>query len=139
MTAIAGAAVSFRTLVDGSARVTVDFEPQDAAAAFAMLGKPGQPIAVAALRDGFAAVPDKPKVGPLCLEAVRYCEMPEFWEWVTSDSGHHVYDAAGAKVVILFVCGVKSRKELDLDQLAANEFTHKIRTPFMKYMRERKA
>ncbi len=138
MTAIAAAAVSLRTLADGTVRVTVDIEPKDAADAFALFGRPGQPIAVAALRDGFAAVPDKPKVGPLCLEAVRYCEMPEFQEW-RKRRGDLNLTEEGAKATILWDCKIESRKELDANPEAAALFITKVRTPFMKYMRERKA
>jgi hypothetical protein len=133
VSAVSAAAVAFRTLADGSARVTIDFVPQDVPAAFAMLGKPGQPIAVAALREGFAAVSDKPSVkpGPLCLEAVRFCEMPEFQEWIETTS------AEQAKQWLLARCGVSSRKELDMNVNARVEFVKSVRLPFMKYMRER--
>jgi hypothetical protein len=132
MSAVSAAAVSFRTLADGSARVTIDFEPQDVPAAFAMLGKPGQPIAVAALREGFAAASDKPSVkpGPLCLEAVRFCQMPEFQDWlkVTEE---------GANQWVRQVCGVSTRKDLDSLAEAGARYREHVRIPFMKYMRER--
>lgn len=49
MTAIAAVTRTLRTMADGTVRVTIDIEPTSSAEAFAMLGQPDTPIAVARL------------------------------------------------------------------------------------------
>jgi hypothetical protein len=41
-------------------------------------------------------------------------------------------------VFLLTKCGVSSRKELDRDAYTANTFINEIRTPFLRWQRERK-
>lgn len=136
MTALAGASAGVKDMADGSLRITIEFEPKDAKAAFELFGSRGTPIAVAALKVGFAAVKDEPpaekvKVGPLCREAVGYCEMPEFHQWARASG------KASARIEILERCGVLSRKELDTQPTAGQRFIEQIRIPFMHYMKTR--
>lgn len=94
---IAAAAVRVSTMADGTLRLTVDVEPAQAQAAFALFGRPGAPMALAALVEGYAAITDeprltpkptpqdapaKPKGGPLSMLAGRWCADPGFQEWV---------------------------------------------------------
>ncbi len=83
--------------------------------------------------------PERAKVGPLCREAVGYCEMPEFRLWINKTDGSYIADAAEAKQWILELCGVTTRKYLDSDLAAARVFKEAVRIPFMRYMKERKA
>lgn len=128
------------TLADGTLRLVVDVEPRNAQAAFALFNSPGTPMALAALKAGYAAASPAPaqlseRTGPLCIEAVRYCAMPEFQDWAGKQSGDGS-DMTGARNYILSECNVESRKELDTDAIAAEAFVRNIRTPFMRYMRE---
>ena len=50
MTAIAATTVRCQTMADGTLRVTLDIEPGDAAAGFAMCGVPGRELAVTGLK-----------------------------------------------------------------------------------------
>ena len=149
MSAIEASCAGFKDMADGTVRFFFDVEPRHAsdalelfrvrgtAAALAAL-KPGQPVALAALRDGHAAIAAEPKakLGPLCLEAVRYCEMPEFQEWRRT-LGAFDLTPEGAKRSILSTCQIASRKDLDATPSAADQFVSHVRTPFMKYMREK--
>jgi len=79
--------------------------------------------------------PAKPRDqrGPLCREACDLCAMPAFQEWTDTENEEE------AKGEILFICGIKSRKELDADPAAAEMFRAEIRAPFLRWQRERKA
>lgn len=82
---------------------------------------------------------ERVKVGPLCREAVGYCEMPEFRLWINKTDGSYIADVAEAKQWILELCGVESRKELDTSPGAGAVFTGNIRVPFMRWMKQRQA
>lgn len=74
-----------------------------------------------------APVVQKPQPGMLCIMACTFCADPLFRVW----SGKDTEDEA--KKLILDVCGVLSRKELDIDQAAARMFHSLIREPFMAW------
>lgn len=133
MTAIAGASVSVRTMVDGTLRITVDVEPKDAQAAFALFGTPGRGVALAALVDGSGAVAEPKKerehLGDLCYRATQWCRDPEFIKWVNSRTFAgilwHIKDEKECVDFIKEYIGVESRKELD---------TEPAKTRFMEWI-----
>lgn len=146
MTAIPAAAVSFRTLADGSCRITFDIEPSEAGAAFALFGKPGTPAALAALAVGYAAktpevtpqVTPEVKGGPLSKEAAMLCRNPVFLRWL--DDEQHMNGEANEGTAAEWVrqeCRIYSRAELDSQEGAAAAFINNIRTPFIRWQRER--
>lgn len=57
--AILASSVSVRTLSDGTLRLSVDIEPADAQAAFALFGKPGSPIGLARITNAAATAHDR--------------------------------------------------------------------------------
>lgn len=142
-----------KTMADGSLRIEVEVSPVDAQAAFALFGKPGAPMAIAALKVGYAAKPDterektgengnhREKPGPLCLEAIDYCKSPVFQRWCgaygASDVSARREDAAADW--IRAVCRVKSRKDIDADFAAAERFKRDVRGAFNRRDRERQA
>lgn len=144
MTAIPAAAVSFRTLADGSCRITFDIEPSEAGAAFALFGKPGTPAALAALAVGYAAktpevtpqVTPEVKGGPLSKEAAMLCQNPAFIAWTALDSPNIGTEDTAAEWVRK-ACGVLSRAELDAQPAAGQRFINIVRTPFIRWQRER--
>ncbi len=86
--------------------------------------------------------PQKDTRGPLCREACDLCKMPEFQRWVYECEWAHGCDEPSeqnAKDVILMICGVRSRKDLDTNADAAADFRNRIRIPFMQWMRRRQA
>lgn len=54
MSAVLASYVSYRGMVDGTLRVTLDIEPKDVAAAHQLFNKPGAPVAIARLTDAAA-------------------------------------------------------------------------------------
>lgn len=86
--------------------------------------------------------PEKVKVGPLCSEAVSLCKTRDFWVWLAEV--HGVAEVAeelseeGAKRWVLRICGVKSRKDLDADRQAGQDFVNLVRIPFMKWQQQRR-
>ena len=135
--ALAGAVSGFRMLADGSISVTLVFEPKDRAAAMALMGSPGQPVAVAALAAGFAQAQDKPprdQRGPLCREACELCANPGFHTFIARLGWDR--NEESAKAYILAACGVASRKELDTDANAAEAYRRRVRGEFLRWMRE---
>jgi hypothetical protein len=86
--------------------------------------------------------PERVKVGPLCREAVGYCQMPEFQAWVpvhtASNFGDRINEE-GCKKFILSACDIASRRHLDEIPSAADRFISNIRIPFMRYMKLLKA
>ena len=145
---IEGASVRVSTLIDGTLRLTVDIEPCNANAAFALFGAPGRAMALAALKDGAAAIPDavipaseKPKGGQWAKLAGMWCADTDFWDWSNStrhsNSAWHVVDAWSAAMVMRDICGIDSRTQLDHDASALNRFKDRIRTPFVAWMQVR--
>lgn len=156
---ISAAAMRCKTMADGSLRIEVEVEPRDAQQAFAMFGRPGAPMALAALVQGYAAKPDtepspepeKPKGGPLARLAGQWCQMPEFHRWIGikhSDALNHVIvletgvidfkdpetKADLAAKVVRHVCMVDSRAKLDSDPDARRLFNEYFREPFSAWL-----
>jgi hypothetical protein len=138
MTAIAGASAGVKDMADGTLRITIEFDPKDAKSAYELFGARGTPVAVAALKVGYAAVqePERAKVGPLCREAIGLCQMPEFQGWLDSREWL-LAGEDGAKAFILAACQIESRKELDASAYAGNLFVNDVRLPFMRWMKAR--
>ena len=150
MSAIEATTVKCATLVDGTLRVTLDIEPSNAQKAFTLFGSPGRGVAVAALKDGRAAIeradppaPKPPKtddqmanwhhLGPLCRAAIQWGSSPDFQAFIG------VKDADAAEQHIKTVCRVESRKEFDADESAGRRFKHFIAGPYQKHMQARAA
>lgn len=148
MTALEASSVRVRTMADGTLRAELDFEPRHAAAAFTLLGAPGQPVAVAALRIGAPAEQAAPineppplKGGPLSQWLAIRCGEPEFQQWLASHESALwaalaavVPDARGcAAELVRLRCEVRSRAEIDNDPAAAARFQERIRGPWAKH------
>ena len=146
MSAILATSGAIRSLVDGTLRLTVDIEPKDAQAAFALFGKPGSPVALARItneaavehdRKAQAQPPAEPlerKPMPLPSRVALTCQSPSFqqflashrpfaWEQAQISVGHSTdlkfsKEAWAADVVKTF-CGVSSRKEITPGSTAA--------------------
>ena len=146
MSAISAAAMRVRTMADGSLRIEVEVEPQDAQAAFALFGRPGAPMALAALAAGHAAVtepepvtvtvtqpatqPDKPLARWLALR----CKEPEFQRWAKLREGNGGIQSEGnAAAVVRYLCGVTSRGEIDGNAHAEERFHRQVREPYAEW------
>lgn len=157
MTALEATSARVRTMADGTLRAELDFEPRFAAAAFRLLGAPGQPVAVAALKTKAQQQDsDKPKGGPLAKLAGQWCASDKFLRWARPVYDRHMggdgsgwgdvtpEDFGGASTgqrgylrhVVLVLCGVESRAMLDHDTAAADRFHQLIREPFAEYLKD---
>lgn len=153
MSIIGASSVRVATLADGSLRLTLDIEPRDAQAAFALFGAPGRAVALAALKDGSGVVagfpvtePDvgnpiseKPKGGEWAKMAGMWCADPDFWVFLnqTYPNDDYVENAEHAAMAVRIYCDIESRAELDHNPAALELFNVKIRRPFQKWMQAR--
>lgn len=134
-------------MADGSLRIEVEVEPKDAQAAFALFGRPGAPMALAALKEGYAAVgnepkspkpEEKPKGGLLSQWAAMRCAEEPFQKWIASEYPAAFEDIEGpplvrAAILIRKICSIRSRAELDHDTDAAELFRKYILHPWQKH------
>lgn len=139
MSAIEASSGTYRSRVDGTIVLSVEIEPRNAAAALALFGMPGTPLAVAALQVGYEAVKDsvtteKAKGGALAKLAGMWCNDPEFWKWISKLQHEEVNNAFLAAQFIRETCGIESRAELDHNEDAEDKFHRFIRGPFQKYL-----
>lgn len=141
-------------MADGTLRVTLDVEPNAAQEAFRLFGSPGRGVAIAALKDGRAAIerPAEPiktpkvraprvmgedalakwhELGPLCQAAIKWGQHDEFQKWLKVDN------AAEAEARIKTICNVESRKQFDEEEDAGRRFKHFIVGPYQKHMQSR--
>lgn len=152
MSAIAAAAMRCRTMADGSLRIEVEVEPGDAQSAFALFGKPGAPVALAALLPGYAAVhspePEAepgdrlspppmgaPKGGELSRLAGRWCQQAAFSAWLQREYPELWRACTGSLAersaeMVRRLCLIDSRALLDHDAGAALIFHERIRRPY---------
>lgn len=137
MSAIEASSVGVKTMADGTLRLSVDIEPMHAQAAFALFGKPGQPLALAALKPASSEPEaDKPKGGTLAQWVALRCQEPAFQAWLKDQYLTRWLEAGEsdpeecAAAVVRSICGVKTRAELDSNATAAARLHAHIRTPF---------
>jgi hypothetical protein len=136
--------VQFRRYSDTSTQgQQIVFAVEDREALEPFIGKEGKRFMAVLVEIGDdeqpVQQPRKDVRGPLCREACDYCAMPSFWEWLLAERGKIDSSEPEAKAWILRVCDIKSRKELDTDRQAGDDFVKLVRVPFMRWQRERKA
>lgn len=144
MSAIAAAAMRVRTMADGSLRIECEVEPNDAQAAFALFGRPGAPMAIAALTPGYAmpkadvGIPiSEPKPrreqGDLEMKAILWCKNPEFWKFLNANVAEGIDSEIMAARLVKESCCIESRRELDEDADAKAYFLEHFVGPFYKW------
>jgi len=154
MTALEASSVRVKTLADGTLRAELDFEPAHAAAAFRMLGSPGQPVAVAALKTAAQrevearpektakpAADDKPKGGAWSQWLALRCGERDFQGWIAGRehvlwaglAAQHPDAKERAAETCRRVCEVSSRADIDNDPKALARFQERIRGPWSKH------
>lgn len=129
--AILASSVSIRSLADGTLRLSVDIEPNDAQAAFALFGKPGSPVAIARVTNSAAVehdrrqqatapdpLPPHKMPAPLSSRVAMTCAEKSFAPFLRSfdPDGFGAVEASGCKEpVAQYVreyCGVTSRSDI---------------------------
>jgi hypothetical protein len=139
MSVIEGASVSVKTMSDGTLRLSIDIEPRNAQAAFALFGAPGRAVALAALKDGAGAVTEipvseKPKGGEWAKLAGMWCADRDFWAFCVHVHGVPIANADDAALLMRQKCGIDTRAQLDHSKSAFDLFNQYFRHPFMKWM-----
>ena len=87
-------------------------------------------------------LPDPGKGGPLSILAARWCRDPEFQKWINQALAPpfavgldmNLTEEEIATSLLRSVCGIKSRAELDHDDLASARFEAHIRRPYMAHL-----
>jgi hypothetical protein len=133
MTVLEATSGTYRSRVDGTIVLSVEISPIHAKQALELFGMPGTAMALAALKDGYKAVSDKPKGGPLAKLAGIWCNEPQFWEWLDTQSWA-VDSEEGAAHAIREICKVSTRAELDNYAEPAQRFQKYIRGPYMIWL-----
>jgi hypothetical protein len=133
--------VQFRRYSDTSTQgQQIVFAVEDREALEPFIGKEGKRFMAVLVEIGDdeqpVQQPRKDVRGPLCREACDYCAMPEFWAWLASERGEHRQSEEQAKRWLLRLCDIDSRKELDTDRQAGEDFVKLVRVPFMRWQRE---
>jgi len=149
--------VQFAGYADGSRggpRVTLRLADRDELDKFiGMEGKRFMAVLVEIADDETPAEPEKPapakervqreRMGPLCEWAVYRCGEPAFKDWASHQSqagggqGKFTSMEAEARGVILALCGVTSRRELDTNPEAAKRFHERVRVPYSAWLAKR--
>lgn len=139
--------VQFRRWSDSSTQgVQVTFALHDSEALEPLKHKAGKRFMAVLVEIGddeqpvepMPAKPRKDTRGPLCREACDLCDLPEFQRWVGLITNDYAAGAVQARLWILRVCDVDSRKDLDTDRKAGQVFISNIRMGFMRWQREQR-
>ena len=147
-TVVSGTRRAIKELVDGTIRVQIDIDPRFRKAFFDLFPDIDAPVAIAPLVDDFEAGKAAPEPvehahrtqGALCQLAVRWCRDPEFLAWAGFNWPHsddpvcRPLTQEEARALILTVCKVGSRKELDTVPTAGATFQEQFRGPFMEHL-----
>lgn len=145
---IEAAAMRCRTMSDGSLRIEVEVSPVDAQAAFGLFGRPGAPMAIAALHPGYRAVVEPAPVLPtpepkkqrkltpgheLSREAAMLCANWKFLEWARTVTAEKIASPGDGAIWMRRYCHVDSRTEFDTSPAAAERFIQRVRLPFVRW------
>lgn len=76
-------------------------------------------------------------LGDLCYRAVQWCNDPEFQRWLVGARKLPIANAADAAQVIREVCGVGTRKHLDIIPAAGDIFRKEFVGPYRKHLQAR--
>lgn len=144
---IEASTVKVSTMADDSLRIVLDVPPSYAQQAFALFGMRGAPCVIARLTQEAATASaraeqvaghtdarvaeEKPKGGDLARLAGQFCSNAEFLRWTAT------FEKEDAAQWIRNVCGVKSRSEIDHNEVAKMLFHDRIRKPFAEWCRAR--
>lgn len=145
--AVMGATGTVKTMADGTFRIVIDIDPRYAQEAFKLFGAPGTPVALARLTNAAAvqqdraaqapAEPETPKGGQLSQWCAMRCNEEAFWQFLGRKFSLNVESADDARDVVLHVCGIQSRAEIDHSAAAMALFNERIRLPYMDWVKGR--
>jgi len=137
MTAILASFVRVKTLADGTPRIELDLQCK--LSDLANLGcSPGDQYGIARITSASAQEhvqqQAKEPIGSLAKWCVMRCKDEEFREFLSNEFNFSCpVDEKTAREIILRVCWIKSRRELDTDQDAKDVFDRAIRIPYTQW------
>lgn len=151
MDAISGRVTKIRTMSNGSPRIEIELDCSlaDAAALFdvgaeaalaRLAAKPVQEPEPTNLQKAWSNHIERemrPKGGPLAELAGQWCKSELFWRFLGS-LGWDCKSDEDARQIVLKICGIESRAELDHDTQAELTFHLAIRKPFMQWQQDQK-
>jgi hypothetical protein len=148
--AVEGASAAVETMAKGHMRLFVDVDPRDAARAFDAFGTPDTLMALAALKPEHLRQRKREKqqrleargMRPAYL-AVQWCKDDQFQAWLR-EAYPTIWEnaqlalackpaAEWARGVLLTICDLQSRSQLDTDPDARSRFDRNVRRPFMAW------
>lgn len=151
MSAIECTTAGVKDMADGSLRITLEFEPRHATAAFSLFGARGTVCAIVALTPEAAKqsaqketidhigevteMVEKPKGGQLARLAGMWCNDPNFWQFLMDATSFVVTGSEDARMAVCNYCSIESRAELDNNPEAAEKFHKLIREPYAEYLK----
>lgn len=144
---IEASSAGVKDMADGSLRITFEFEPKDAADAFALFGTRGRAVGVAALIDGRTQInseeesehitpeePEKLKGGALARLAGQWCKDKKFEEyWKDRYVYGGVLENPTTNDFIKWLCGVNEKKEIDHNEEAIR-IMHQLRHSYSDWL-----
>ena len=145
MSAIAAVSRNVKTLADGTLRLTIDIEPNNAQEAFKYFGMPDVPMAIARLTQEASIehaqteTINEPKGGAGSQWLAIRCGEPEFWRFLESKTECKDWHGAievvsDADEVVKQYLSITSKKELDNDKAAEKRFHEMIRKPYTDWL-----
>lgn len=81
----------------------------------------------------------KPAIGPGAYWLVLRCREHDFWAFLNHEKAGDVTNAEDAALLVKFLLGVESRKEVDADPRKQRLFDSLIRHPYQKWLVRRSA
>ena len=143
MTAIAAVSRNVKTLADGTLRLTIDIEPNNAQEAFKYFGMPDVPMAIARLTQEAAIehaqteTINEPKGGLLSQWLAIRCGEPVFWRFIEFAGGLNEgwiksFESCDAEVKLYLQ--IQSKKQIDNKDEIKSRFDKMIRLPYMDWV-----
>lgn len=152
MQVVSGTRRAIKEMSDGTIRVQIDIDPRFRSMFWSLFPNIDMPVALAPLVADFEQrgddelpvrqpEPEKPKGGALAKLAGAWCDLPDFWEFLTQQFKitSPCQSEKTAAEIVREICDIGSRADLDHDPVAKRSFDERIRRPFAEWQRKRGA
>lgn len=127
----------YKLLVDKTLSITLHIEPRFIKDFHRIFPDIDVPVAIAPLSFDFdrKKIEEKPKGGPLAQLAGQWCKQETFRLWLSGKHHGEEFTEEDAAQWIRDVCRVKSRSEIDSNEVAGRWFRNSVRWPYMEWMK----
>ena len=150
MSAIPAVSRQIKTMADGTLRLSVDIEPNNANEAFQLFGSPHVPVAIARLnQEAFIQhaqelaiennIVEKVQITGLTLLSVTWCKDPDFWSFMNTEfqPEEKIENEQSCADYIKVICNIESRRDLMSNHEAQQIFHDEIRNPYRLWLQEK--